>query len=62
MLYMLTQIDNKTGVRTIIYGHVTSNVINDYWGAYVRNDCSVEISVFDTTGKDGNNDTGTGCI
>lgn len=43
LLYSLTTVDKKTGERVLIYGHVTGNVIEDYWRAYVSGTHRVEI-------------------
>lgn len=43
LLYSLTTVDKKTGERILIYGHVTGNVIEDYWCAYVSGTHIVEI-------------------
>jgi hypothetical protein len=45
-LYTLIQIDKKTGERTIVYGHVTENVINDYWRTYTDEWHSVSITEY----------------
>jgi len=44
-LYTVTVTD-KDGVTRTLYGHVTSNVVTDYWQAYVDSDHDVTVSLY----------------
>ena len=44
-LYSLTVVDQKTGARLAVYGHVTANVIDEYWRDYACETHSVVIAV-----------------
>lgn len=43
-LYTMRVRDRKTGEEKIIYGHVTVNVIHDYFEAYVTDEKDVIVS------------------
>lgn len=42
-LYRMTQTNKKTGKSRVIYGHATSNVMDQFWQAYVDEKHSVTI-------------------
>lgn len=46
MLYTLTQVDRKTGQRTVTYGHCTASVVRDYLLAYVDSEHDMVVSLY----------------
>lgn len=55
MLYTLIQVNKKTGNRAVVYGHVTENVIQEFFAAYV--DAAHYVVVEEYTAKENSNDS-----
>lgn len=43
MLFKMTSIDKNSNEEKIIYGHVTENVIDEFWKAHITKEQSIKI-------------------